>query len=55
MLNFITKIFDSNEKEISKLLPVVAEINNLEPKIKKLKDSDFPKKTEELKKSIAGG
>jgi preprotein translocase subunit SecA len=55
MLNFLTKIFDSNDKEINKLLPVVAEINNLEPKIKKLKDSDFPKKTQELKKRIADG
>ncbi len=55
MLNFITKLFDSNDKEISKLLPIVAEINGLEGKIKKLKDSDFPKKTEELKKRVANG
>lgn len=55
MLNFITKLFDSNDKEISKLLPIVAEINGLESKIKKLKDSDFPKKTEELKKRVANG
>ena len=44
MLSFITKIFDSNDKEINSLLPVVAEINALEEGIKKLKDTDFPKK-----------
>ncbi|MDO8269902.1 MAG: preprotein translocase subunit SecA [Candidatus Levybacteria bacterium] len=55
MLNFITKLFDSNDKEVNKLLPIVAEINSFEKKIQKLKDTDFPKKTEELKKRIAGG
>lgn len=55
MLNFITKLFDSNDKEINKLLPIVAEINALESKIKKLKDTDFPKKTEELKKRVEKG
>lgn len=55
MLNFITKIFDSNDREISKLLPIVAQTNNLESKFKKLKDTDFPKKTEEFKKRIANG
>ena len=55
MLNFITKLFDSNDKEVNKLLPIVAEINSLESKTKKLKDQDFPKKTAELKKKIADG
>lgn len=55
MLNFITKLFDSNDKEVNKLLPIVAEINSLESKIKKLKDEDFPKKTAELKKKVQGG
>jgi len=55
MLSFITKLFDSNDKEINKLLPIVAEVNSLEPKMKKLKDEDFPKKTAELKKRVSGG
>jgi len=55
MLNFITKLFDSNDKEINKLLPIVAEINSFEKKIQKLKDADFPKKTEELRKRVAQG
>ena len=34
---------------------IVAKINDFEPKIKKLKDADFPKKTEEFKKRLERG
>ncbi|MCL5746922.1 MAG: preprotein translocase subunit SecA [Patescibacteria group bacterium] len=55
MLNVLSKFFDSNEKEINKLKPIIAEINSLEEKEKKIKDSDFPKKTKEFKERIADG
>lgn len=55
MLNFITKFFDTNEKDIKSLLPIVEEINSLESKIQKLKDEDFPKKTQEFKKRVEKG
>src|ERR1035437_6148656 len=55
MLSVLTKFFDSNEKEINKLKPLVLEINSLEDKMKKLKDSDFPKKTKEFKERIQEG
>lgn len=55
MLNVLGKLFDSNDKEIKKLEPLISEINSLEEKMKKLKVSDFPKKTEELKKRIEKG
>lgn len=55
MLNVLGKLFDSNEKEIKKFAPLVEEVNLLEEKVKKLKDSDFPKKTEELKKRVLDG
>jgi len=55
MFNVLTKLFDSNEKEIKNLAPIITEINALEAKVKKLKDSDFPKKTAEFKERIAGG
>lgn len=55
MLNILGKFFDSNEKEIKKLEPLVFEINALEEKIKKLKDSDFPKKTKEFRQRVAEG
>src|SRR5260221_437089 len=51
-LNFLTKLFDSNDKEIQKLTPIVAEINALEIDTKKLKDKDFAKKTKEFKERI---
>ncbi|HVT01297.1 MAG TPA: preprotein translocase subunit SecA [Patescibacteria group bacterium] len=55
MLGVLTKIFDSNDREVKKLLPIIDEINALEPKMKKLKDEDFPKKTKEFKKRIEEG
>lgn len=55
VLNFFSKFFDSNEKEIQKLQPIVAEINAFETKMQKLKPEDFAKKTKEFKKRIANG
>ncbi len=52
MLGIFSKLFDSNEKEIAKLKPLVLEINALEKEVKKIKDEDFPKKTQELKERI---
>jgi len=55
MLNPFGKFFDSNEKEINKLRPIVNQINGFEDKIKKIKDESFPKKTKELKERISEG
>ncbi|MCL4418800.1 preprotein translocase subunit SecA [Patescibacteria group bacterium] len=55
MLNPLAKFFDSNEKEIDKLKPIVNQINLFEEKVKKLKDETFAKKTQELKKRILDG
>lgn len=55
MLGVLTKIFDSNDREVKKILPIVEKINSYEEKFKKLKDSDFPKKTQEYKDRIAKG
>ncbi len=55
MLPVLGKLFDSNEKEVKKLLPLVSEVNSLDEKFKKLKDSDFSKKTKEFKERISGG
>lgn len=55
MLNRFSKYFDTNTREIKKLQPIVDEIHALEKEVKKLKDSDFPKKTAEFKKRIAEG
>lgn len=54
-LNFLTKLFDSNEKEIQKFAPIITQINSLETQMKKLKDKDFAKKTEEFKERFQEG
>ena len=52
-LSFITKfIKSSNQKEIDKAYKIVQKINSLENDMKKLNDTDFPKKTLELKSKI---
>src|SRR3990167_10896648 len=55
MFGMLNKFFDSNEKEINKLKPIVSEINSFEEKFKKLKDKEFPKKTAEFKERISSG
>ncbi len=55
MLNILGRFFDTNDREIKKLIPIVEEINKFEDKVKKLKDSDFPQKTLELKKRAEKG
>ncbi|MDO8515030.1 MAG: preprotein translocase subunit SecA [bacterium] len=51
MLNFLSKLANPNEREIKRLQKIVAEVNALEPEIKKLKDKDFLLETENLKKN----
>jgi preprotein translocase subunit SecA len=55
MLNILGKFFDSNEKEINRLSPIVAKINSWEEKTKKLQDEAFPKKTKEFKERVEEG
>lgn len=55
MLRIFSKLLDSNEREISRLRSIVARINSYEEEMKKLKESDFPKKTLEFKERLANG
>ncbi len=55
MLNVFGKLFDSNEKEINRLKPIIEKINSFEEKSKKLKLADFPKKTKEFKERLEEG
>ena len=55
-LNFISKfIKSSNQKELDRLKKIVEQVNAYEDSTVKLKDSDFPEKTEELKNKIKQG
>ncbi len=55
MLNIFGKLFDSNEKEIKRISPIIEKINSLEEKYKKLKDTEFPKKTKEFRERLEEG
>ena len=52
----LNKIFkSSNQQQLDKIKPIVNEINNLESKIKSLKDTEFKEKTHLLKKNVSEG
>lgn len=55
MIKIFSKLLDLNQRELDRLSKIVSKINSLEPKIKKFKDGDFIKKTEELKKQLKEG
>jgi preprotein translocase subunit SecA len=57
MINTIlTKVFGSqHEREVKKLLPLVAAINEMEPQIKALSDDELRAKTAEFKAQLAAG
>ena len=55
-LKFVSKIFkSSNEKELDRLKKIAEIINSLENEVKKLDNSEFPKKTLELKERLKKG
>ncbi|HEX9943214.1 MAG TPA: preprotein translocase subunit SecA [Thermoanaerobaculia bacterium] len=57
MINTIlTKIFGSaHEREVKKMLPTVAAINEIEPQIKALSDQELRAKTAEFRSQLAAG
>ena len=55
-LNLISKFIKSNnQKELDRIAKIVTKINSLENEVKILKDTDFPKKTQEFKDKIKNG
>ncbi|MBI4099640.1 preprotein translocase subunit SecA, partial [Candidatus Microgenomates bacterium] len=55
MLGFLGKFLNSNEKEVGRLMTLVATVSDQEQATKKLKDKEFPKKTAELKLKLERG
>ena len=52
----LSKIFKScNQQELDKIRHLIKEINDLEPSMATLNDSDFKEKTYNLKNSITNG
>jgi preprotein translocase subunit SecA len=55
-MSFLDKLLgDPHKRAISKIQPVVDQINELEPKFKKLSDAQLKKKTEEFRKNLSDG
>ncbi|MBD3329587.1 preprotein translocase subunit SecA [Candidatus Dojkabacteria bacterium] len=53
MLKFLSKLFDSNEKQISKIQPIIDQINQLEPNYAKMTDEELAQQTEIFRKQLS--
>ncbi len=52
----LTKVFGSkNERELNRLIPMIDEINSLDPQMRRLSDTELKSKTGEFKQQIHGG
>ena len=49
MFNFLGKLLDSNEKEISRIRKIVESVNARDAEMKRVKEDGFAKKTAEFK------
>jgi preprotein translocase subunit SecA len=54
MPGWLGNLFDSNEREINRLKPVVRQINELEPLFQQLSDGDLKAKTVEFQERLSG-
>ena len=55
MFKWLGSLVDSNERELRRLQPIVAETNSLEPDFEKLSDAELRAKTEEFKSRLRDG
>ncbi len=55
MLKFLSKLLDTNRKEIKDLGVIVAQINSLEEKISRYKEADFAKATLSFRERLQSG
>jgi preprotein translocase subunit SecA len=54
-VNFLRKLFDTSKKDVDALIPIVNQINALEPQISPLTDEQLKAKAADLKKRAQGG
>ena len=55
-LKFVSRIFkSSNQRELERLKKITENINTLEKEVEKMKDAEFPKKTNDLKERLKKG
>ena len=56
ILNFLTKVFGSkNERELKRLVPLVEQINALEPEIQAMSDETLQAQTPKFKERLENG
>jgi preprotein translocase subunit SecA len=57
MLNYVLKLIlgTKNERELRRIRPAVARVNELEPRFKAMKDEEFPRVTARWKEEVAKG
>jgi len=55
MFKFLSRVFDSNEKALARLRPLLGKVNSLEKQTKKLKNDQFKEKTAEFKIRLSKG
>jgi preprotein translocase subunit SecA len=55
MVNWLSSLIDSNEREVRRLQPLVDHINSLEPEFEKLSDAELRAKTDEFKARLQDG
>jgi len=55
MIPFLSRFLDSNQREISKLLPIVEKINSLEEEFRRLSDEELRAKGAEFKTRVSRG
>ena len=55
MLNYVLKkiVGTKNERELKKLRPLVARVNELEPRMQAMKDEEFPRLTAAWKDQVS--
>ena len=54
-MELLKRLFDHEYKELKRFSKIADQIDALDDEMQKLKDSDFPKKTEEFKKRLSEG
>ena len=51
---FLSKLFDSNEKQVQKFKPILQKINDLEPQVQAWSDEQFKEQTYKWEQELAG-
>ena len=54
-MKLLSRIFGDNEREVRKYMPLVDQVNNLEPELEALSDDELRGKTAEFRQRLADG